>query len=127
VVKVISLDIFDYHGVVPLEVEPMAVTCANGATEGEALIVAATVDGLITAYDGKTNPVHCFRSRGPVHLMRYSEARDALVTLETLAEDDCTLLFVVWTFSFPRGRYSVRTHCCVVLCQHTHTQTSNIR
>lgn len=31
----------------PLEVEPMSVTCANGANEGEALIVAATVDGKV--------------------------------------------------------------------------------
>ena len=42
VVKVMQLDIFDFGGVVPLEVEPMAVTCANGANEGEALIVAAS-------------------------------------------------------------------------------------
>ena len=44
--------------------------------------------GLITAYDGKTEPVHCFRSRGPVHSIKYSEATDALVTLETLTEKD---------------------------------------
>ena len=72
------------------------------------------MDGLITAYDGKTEPVHCFRSRGPVHSIKYSEVTDALVTLETLTEKDVQevdyifarneegrylspLLFFVWT------------------------------
>ena len=44
--------------------------------------------GMITAYDGKTEPVHCFQSRGPVRSIKYSEATDALVTLETLTEKD---------------------------------------
>ena len=56
-------------------------------TDGELLVVVATVDGLVTAYKGTTNPLYCFRTRGPVLELHFSDANECLIALETLGRD----------------------------------------
>eukprot|EP00039_Didymoeca_costata_P001034 m.49128 g.49128 ORF g.49128 m.49128 type:complete len:1191 (+) comp10599_c0_seq1:214-3786(+) len=98
-VKVLQVDVFETGGLVPLMEEPTAVATASGEGDDKGMLVAATVDGVIVAYDANSTPVHCFQSRGLVHSLDYSEVHDVLVSVETLPKEDVTEVEYV----FPRN------------------------
>lgn len=82
-VKVLTVDLFDTGGILPVSSEPVAVTATS------AFVLVASTNGLVTAYDTKTGtPLSCFRSRGLVVSMHFCEVSGALYTLEGVASED---------------------------------------
>eukprot|EP00041_Stephanoeca_diplocostata_P029429 m.868245 g.868245 ORF g.868245 m.868245 type:complete len:1261 (-) comp23559_c0_seq1:463-4245(-) len=82
-VKVLTVDLFDSGGILPVTSEPVAVTATS------AFVLVASTNGLVTAYDTKTGtPLSCFRSRGLVVSMHFCEVTGSLYTLEGVASED---------------------------------------
>eukprot|EP00040_Diaphanoeca_grandis_P028685 m.166479 g.166479 ORF g.166479 m.166479 type:complete len:1175 (-) comp31429_c1_seq3:221-3745(-) len=87
-VKVLTVDLFQSGGLLPIDAEPGSEPIAVATTQN--FVLVASANGLITFYNAVTGiATSSFRSRAPVTGLWYSEVTGALFTVEAISSDDC--------------------------------------
>lgn len=86
-VKILAVDLFQSGGILPIGSERGSEPIAVASTSN--FVIVASRNGLITFYDAETGEVQCcFKSRGVITRLWFSEVTGALFTVELVARED---------------------------------------